>query len=110
MSSHKMNNKHGVERPIKKSKSVEEGYLDIIENTLKTFKEQKKEDIHHLNDIEYHLEHYKKEIEHMTQRNNEMYDLVLKLIKNKKTLDNKVKKDIKRTDKHIQLIQIQREI
>lgn len=110
MSNPKINDKQADKRLIKKVEKIEEGYLNIIENTLKTFKEQKKADIHHLDNMEYILENYRKELEHIDQKNKEIYDNILKLIKNKKSLDNKVKKDLKRTDKHIQLIQIQREM
>ncbi|MCZ3364519.1 hypothetical protein [Methanobacterium veterum] len=105
-----MNNKQRVEKSIKKPESIGKGYLDIIENTLKTFKEQKKADIHYLDNIEHTLETYKKELEYMDKKNKEMHNKILKLIKHKKVLDNKVKEDLKKTDKHIQLIKIQKEL
>lgn len=108
MSNQKINNEQVVEEPIKKPKRIEEGYLNIVENTLKSFKEQKMANIRHLDNIGYLLEHYKKELEYTEQKNKEMYDYVLKLIEDKKFLHNRVKEDLKRTDKHIQLIQIQR--
>ncbi len=110
MSNQKMNNKQRVESPFKKPEIITEGYLNIIENTLKSFKKQKKEDIRYLNNIESLLENYKKELEYMDQKNKELYDNVIKLIENKKNMDNKVKEDLKKTDKHIQLIQIQKEL
>ena len=106
MSNQNMNDKQRVKKP----ENIAEGYLNIIENTLKTFKEQKKADIHYLNNIEYILNNYKKELEYMEQKNKELYINILKLIENKKALDNKVKEDLKKTDKHIQLIQIQKEL
>ena len=110
MSDQKMNHKQGVEKPLKKPEIIEEGYLNIIENTLKTFKEQKKADILYLNNIEYQLENYKMELEYMNQKNEEMYSKIVKLIEHKKVLDNEVNEDLKKTDKHIQLIKIQKEI
>ena len=101
-----MNDKQRVKKP----ENIAEGYLNIIENTLKTFKEQKKADIHYLNNIEYILNNYKKELEYMEQKNKELYTTILKLIENKKALDTKVKDDLKKTDKHIQLIKIQKEL
>ncbi len=110
MSNQKINDKPKVKKTMEKLERIEEGYLNIIENTLKTFKEQKNANIHDLGDIEHLLEYYKKEIEHMDQKNKEMHAKILKLIENKKSLHNKVREDLKRTDKHIQLIQIQRKI
>lgn len=110
MSDQKMNDKQIVEKSIKKPESIEEGYLDIIENTLKTFKEQKKADIHYLDNIGYILKNYKKELEYMDKKNKEMHNKIVKLIEHKKVLDNEVKEDLKKTDKHIQLIKIQKEL
>ena len=110
MSNQKINDKQKVKKPLEKLKRIEEGYLNIIENTLKIFKEQKETDIDYLKDMEHLLEHYKKELEYMDRKNKEMYNNILKLIKNKKLLHNKVREDLKRTDKHIQLIQIQRKL
>ena len=108
MSNQKINNKQRVESPFKKPEIITEGYLNIIENTLKSFKKQKNADILYLDNIESLLENYKKEIEYMDQKNKELYNNVLKLIENKKVLDNEVKEDLKKTDKHIQLIQIKK--
>lgn len=110
MSDQKMNDKQIVKKSIKKPESIEEGYLDIIENTLKTFKEQKKADIHYLDNIEYILENYKKELEYMDKKNKEIHNKIIKLIEHKKILDDEVKEDLKKTDKHIQLIKIQKEL
>jgi len=110
MPNQKVNDKVRIKEHITKLKRIEEGYLNIIEDTLKAFREQKSADIRHLEDIEYLLEHYKKELEYLNQKNKEMYKNILKLIENKKFLHNKVKDDLKTTDKHIQLIQIQRKI
>ncbi|MGB9978217.1 hypothetical protein [Methanobacterium sp.] len=110
MPNQKINDKQIVEMPAKKLKSIEEGYLNIIEDTLKTFKEQKKVDIHYLDNIEHLLEHYKKELEYMDKKNKEIYNNILKLMENKKSMDNEVKEDLKKTDKHIQLIQFQKEL
>ena len=106
MSNQNINDKQRV----KKLENITEGYLNIIENTLKTFKEQKNADIHHLNYVEYLLDSYKKELEYMDQKNKELHNNILKLIQNKKALDTKVKEDLKKTDKHIQLIKIQKEL
>lgn len=110
MSNQKMNNKQRVESPFKKPEIITEGYLNIIENTLKSFKKQKKADILYLDNIESLLENYRKELEYMDQKNKELYNNILKLIENKKALDNEVKEDLKKTDKHIQLIQIKKEL
>lgn len=106
MSSPKINDKQAG----KKIEEVEDKYLNIIESTLQTFKEKKEADIHHLNDIEHLLRHYKEEIENINQNNRKIYETILKLIENKKYLQDKVKDDLKRTDKQIQFIQIQREL
>ncbi len=99
-----------VGNAIKKLRHIEEGYLGIIENTLKTVKEQKKEDIYYLDSIEHLLENYKKELEYLDQKNKEIYNNIIKLIENKKYMCNEVREDLKKTDKHIQLIQIQKEL
>ncbi len=110
MSNQKINDKQGDESPFKKPEIITEGYLNIIENTLKSFKKQKKADILYLDNIESLLKNYKKELEYMDQKNKELYNNILKLIENKKALDNEVKEDLKKTNKHIQLIQIQKEL
>jgi hypothetical protein len=110
MYNQKVNNKAIVEEHVKKLKRIEDGYLNIVENTLKALKEQKSANLHHLKDIECLLEHYKNELEYIDQKNKEMCENILKLIENKKFLHNKVKDDLETTDKHIQLIQIQRKI
>lgn len=110
MSNQKMKDKQRVEKPFQKPEIIAEGYLNIIENTLKSFKKQKKADILYLDNIESLLKNYKKELEYMDQKNKELYNNILKLIENKKALDNEVKEDLKKTNKHIQLIQIQKEL
>ncbi len=88
-----------------KSIKIESGYLNIIENTLKSFKKQKRADITHLNNIEGLLEGYMEELEYINKRNKEINDKIIKLIENKTYLQNEVRRDLKKTDEYIQQIQ-----
>jgi len=76
-----------------------------IGNTLKTFKDQKGTEFHDLNNIGNLLEAYKRELEYIDQKNKEIYENLLKIMENKKSLHDKVREDLKKTDEHIQLIQ-----
>jgi|GEM_PF-3819288 len=105
MPKQKKKDRQKAKKTIKKLKKIENGYLNIIKNTLKTVKEQKKADISHLDDVEKLLENYKRELEYINHKNKEIYDNILQLIENRSSLHNKVIRDFKKTDEHIQLIQ-----
>ncbi len=99
------NDKQKAKNNIKKLKKIENGYLNMIENTLKSFKKEKKADINDLDNMENLLENYKKALEHIDQRNKEIYDNILELMKNKISLHDEIREDLKKTDEYIRSIQ-----
>lgn len=105
MSRQKNSDRHKAKKTIKKLKTIESGYLNLIRNTLKSFKKEKNANINDLDNIENLLEAYIKELEHIDQRNKEIHDNILKLIENKTSLHDEIKEDLKKADEHIQSIQ-----
>ena len=105
MQNQKKKENQNTKKTINKLKKVEKGYLNIMENTLKNFKERKSVHNKHLDDIEILLELYKKELEYIDQMNKELHNDLLKLIENKTAIRGKIEEDLKITDMKIQSIQ-----
>ena len=101
----KKNDKQKAKKNIKRLEKIEDGYLNLIVNTLESFKREKKANIKHLDNIENLLEAYMKELEYIDQRNKVIHDNILKLMENKTSLNDEIREDLKKTDEYIQSIQ-----